>query len=229
MATPAREPSPSLIGRLLEHTWQVEPALRETLTSIPAGARICDLGAGGRRVRPDVIAVDVAAGPGVDVVADIHHVPLPDASFDLVICTGTLNLCRSPEQVLAEIHRLLVPGGLLHLEVGMFQPYNPEPEDYWRWTRAGLRLLHQRAGFEEVRSGAHIGPMSALASSAIYVTSSLFAGPSLPMKAARGAAHAVFGPVKYLDRLIPKERRENGPLAYGLFYVARKPERPAGA
>lgn len=223
MADPStREPHKNPIKRLMETTWQVTRPLAETLAETPEGARICDVGAGGRRVRPDAVCVDITAGPNVDVVADSHDLPLESGTFDLVICTGTLNLCRDPAKVLSELQRILRPGGRIHLEVGMFQPYNPEPEDYWRFTVPGLRLLHERAGFEEVRSGAHIGPMSALATSGAYLAGRVFEGPGVAMKAVRGASHLVFGPLKYLDALLGPERLAKTPFAYGIYYVGEK-------
>lgn len=181
------------------------------------------MGAGGRRVREGALTVDIAPGPNVDVVADSHDLPLEDGRFDLVICTGTLNLCRRPERVLSELFRILAPGGRIHLEVGMFQPYNPEPEDYWRWTLPGLRLLHERVGFQHLRSGAHIGPMSALATSGMYLVGRVFDGPGLGEKAARAASHALLGPIKYIDGLISEEKLRTGPFAYGIYYVGCKP------
>lgn len=224
MADPrTREPHRNPLRRLLEPTWQRTRPLQETLAETAASARICDVGAGGRRVRPDAVCVDIQPGENVDVVADSHDLPLPDGEFDLVICTGTLNLCEDPAKVVSEFLRILKPGGLLHLEVGMFQPYNPEPEDYWRWTQPGLRLLHERVGFEHVRSGAHIGPMSALATSGMYLVGRVFSGPNLFAKALRGASHAVLGPVKYVDGLISDEVIGQTPFAYGIYFVGRKP------
>lgn len=223
MADPnTREPHKNPLLRVLEPTYQVEKPLQATLSGLPAGASVCDIGAGGRRVRPDAVCVDIAPGPNVDVVADSHDLPLEDGRFDLVICTGTLNLCREPDRVLSEIARVLKPGGLVHLEVGMFQPYNPEPEDYWRWTLPGLRLLHDRCGFDEVRSGAHIGPMSALAASGTYLVGRLFEGPGPVNKVARVASHALLGPMKYLDAFISEDKRARTPFAYGNYFVGRK-------
>ena len=42
--------------------------LSRTLAILPPGAKICDVGAGGRRITDDVVAVDFVAAPGVDVV-----------------------------------------------------------------------------------------------------------------------------------------------------------------
>ncbi len=217
-----REPSENFVKRLLEPTWQVSPQIQKTLAEIHPSGKICDLGAGGRKLRPGVVCVDLAPGPGVDIVADIHEVPLPDQEFELVICTGTLNLCERPKQVLSECFRLLKPGGLFHLEVGMFQPYNPEPEDYWRWTLAGLRKIHSEVGFEEHRAGPHIGPMAALSCAAIYVTGRVFDGGGVN-RLLRGASHAVFGPMKYLDGLLSQDTLDKTPFAYGNYYVGRRP------
>lgn len=217
--TPAQD---SLLGKLTSLTWQRDPQVRHTLAEVPEGGRICDLGAGGRRVRPEAVCVDLAPGPNVDLVADAHELPFPEAHFDLVLCTGTLNLCREPERVLAECARVTAQGGLLHLEVGLFQPYNPEPEDYFRWTLAGLRLIADRAGYDQVRAGSLIGPMSAFTNSATHLAGHLFAGKSPTRRAARALSHLVFGPLKYLDALIPEAQFHDTPVAYGLFFVGKK-------
>lgn len=210
------------LPELLRPTWQVNPQLERTLEGLGPSARIADVGAGGRRVRPDALCVDVAAGPGVDLVADAHALPLPDASFDLAICTGTLNLCRNPRQVLTELHRILAPGGLLHLEVGMFQPYNPEPEDYWRFTRAGLEAITGDAGFTRVRAGVHMGPFSAFSNNAVMLASKVAEGPGLPRRLVRGGTQVALFWLKYLDHLLPADVLDDAPFAYGLYFVGRK-------
>lgn len=45
------------------------------------------------------------------VQSDIEDVPLPDASADVVISNGSVNLSARKSRVLAEAHRLLEPGG----------------------------------------------------------------------------------------------------------------------
>jgi len=212
----------SLVGRLLEPTWQVAPQLERTIALLAPGARICDLGAGGRRVRPGVVTVDLVAGPDTDIVADLHALPLPERSFDLVVCTGTLNLCVDPKRVLSEAFRILSPGGLLHLETAMFQPYTPEPADYWRWTQAGVARICAEAGFVEERAGSHIGPFTALASSALALTGAVFQGRGVMKKAARATSHAMFGPLKYLDALLSEDVMSRSPFSYGLYYVGRR-------
>ena len=56
--------------------------------------------------------VDIRQGAGEDI-------PFPDGSFDTVVCTYTLCSVDDPARVMAEMHRVLAPGGqLLFLEHG---------------------------------------------------------------------------------------------------------------
>jgi SAM-dependent methyltransferase len=104
------------------------------------GARIVDIGSGGgtdlllaaRHVGPAgrAIGVDMTADmrdraragarqiglAQVDVLdGDATNLPLGDASVDVVISNGVLNLVPEKERAFAEIARVLVPGGRLQI------------------------------------------------------------------------------------------------------------------
>jgi ubiquinone/menaquinone biosynthesis C-methylase UbiE len=49
------------------------------------------------------------------VQAEIEKLPLPDSSVDVVISNGVLNLCPAKAGVLAEVFRVLHPGGRLQM------------------------------------------------------------------------------------------------------------------
>ena len=49
------------------------------------------------------------------VEGDATSLPLPDASVDVVISNGVLNLVPEKEKAFADIVRILRPGGRLHL------------------------------------------------------------------------------------------------------------------
>ncbi|ARF79268.1 class I SAM-dependent methyltransferase [Kitasatospora aureofaciens] len=96
---------------------------------LPTGGTVLELGAGPgavtRRLRAALpadtalIAADIdgellahAAGPGVTLlVADGAELPLPDASVDFVLLRYVLQHVPDPVAVLAEVRRVLRPGG----------------------------------------------------------------------------------------------------------------------
>ncbi len=107
------------------------------LARVVAGERVLDLGSGSGM---DVFAAAVQAGPGGSVVgvditpeqlakaqrlrrdehvtfqrARIEELPFDDASFDVVISNGVVNLSADKPAVFAEAARVLRPGGRLAL------------------------------------------------------------------------------------------------------------------
>jgi ubiquinone/menaquinone biosynthesis C-methylase UbiE len=47
--------------------------------------------------------------------AYLEELPLPDASADVVISNGVINLCPDKAAVLDEAHRVLMPGGRMQI------------------------------------------------------------------------------------------------------------------
>jgi SAM-dependent methyltransferase len=182
-------------------------------------AAILDVGAGGRRIAPQVKTLDFIAGPNVDYVGDIHHIPLPDNSFDCVFCTGTLEHVRDPWTAVAEIHRITKPGGLVHIDVPFMQAYHADPTDYWRFTIDGLKLLCGR--FEEVASGVHIGPTCAVVWTVREWANSLSSNRWLSNLFLIPAALAT-APLKYLDYLLIRAKRAHH-VASAVYFRGRKP------
>ncbi len=86
------------------------------------------------------LAVDLRQTPLVNVVARGEQIPLASERFDLVICTQMLEYIPEPAVVIAEIHRVLRPGGCLFLSVPAASVRDAE-EDAWRFLPAALRQL----------------------------------------------------------------------------------------
>lgn len=88
------------------------------------------------------------ANPHLDLVADLNQLfPLPDASFDTVLCSDVLEHIAEPSPFLRETARVLKPGGTLLLMVPFFYWLHEQPHDYYRYTEFALRRLCERAGF----------------------------------------------------------------------------------
>jgi SAM-dependent methyltransferase len=88
------------------------------------------------------MAVDLRRTPLVDAVARGEQLPLGNARFDLVICTQMLEYAPQPSLVVAEIYRVLKPGGKLLLSVSSAAP--DVGEESWRLLPTGLRSLLAR-------------------------------------------------------------------------------------
>jgi len=97
------------------------------------------------------LAVDLRQTPLVHVIARGEHLPLKENHFDLVLCTQVLEYVPELRQMLAEIHRVLKPGGRLLLSVPAMFPADSE-QDLWRFTPGSLRLLLSAFRNVEIRA-----------------------------------------------------------------------------
>ncbi|WGX94736.1 class I SAM-dependent methyltransferase [Nocardioides sp. L-11A] len=90
-------------------------------------------------------------GGDVDVVGDLESgLTIPGGAFDGVLCTEVIEHTATPGRALAEIRRLLRPGGSLALTVPFVVPLHEEPFDFWRPTSHGLHRTLDHAGFTSI-------------------------------------------------------------------------------
>jgi arsenite methyltransferase len=123
-----------------------------TMGRLTEGERVLDLGSGAgtdslvaaQMVGPEgsVTGIDMtpemlgkargaAAALGVGnvefVEGEAEHLPFPDASFDVVISNGVIDLIPDKDAVFAELHRVLVPGGRIQIaDVTIQNPVSAE-------------------------------------------------------------------------------------------------------
>jgi GT2 family glycosyltransferase len=100
---------------------------------------VLNLSAGGSRESFDhVIEVEYAFFRHTDVVADAHHLPFDDQSFDAVIVMNAFEHYREPRQVAGELYRILKPGGRIHIRTAFLQPLHEKPLHFYNATRYGV-------------------------------------------------------------------------------------------
>ncbi|HEY9535726.1 MAG TPA: class I SAM-dependent methyltransferase [Mucilaginibacter sp.] len=119
----------------------------EELTADNKNFVLIDFGCGDMPYKPVIephvgkyLGVDLEMNPKAD-----HHIDfdskttLPDNYADIILSNQVLEHVDSPEGYLQEAWRLLKPGGSMILTTHGYCLYHPTPNDYWRWTGAGLR------------------------------------------------------------------------------------------
>jgi SAM-dependent methyltransferase len=126
----------------------------------PPGSRVLDVGAGNAPYRElfghvEYRTTDWAASPHedaqqVDIVAAADDLPLPDGSFDAVLCTQVLEHVPEPRRVLAELARVLQPGGRLYVTAPLVWELHELPHDFYRYTGPGLEHLLAATGFADI-------------------------------------------------------------------------------
>ena len=79
-------------------TYQCSPRCQHLVASAETASIIFDLGAGGRRVAPNVTTIDVQPFPDTDVVASVYQLPIRNESSDLVFATGLLEHLEDERQ-----------------------------------------------------------------------------------------------------------------------------------
>jgi SAM-dependent methyltransferase len=124
---------------------------------LPAGSLVLDAGAGNQIYRPrfaahryeaaDFEKVDKAYAPST-YVCDLSAIPVEDGRFDAVVFSQVMEHLPEPSAVLAELRRVLKPGGLLFYSAPLLYEEHEVPYDFYRYTQFGVRHLMGRAGFE---------------------------------------------------------------------------------
>jgi ubiquinone/menaquinone biosynthesis C-methylase UbiE len=167
-----------------------------------------------RRTR--VVGFDIYASPLVQFIGDAHQIPLTDQSIDAVLVQAVLEHVVDPAQVVAEIHRVLRPDGLVYAETPFLQQVHAGPYDFTRYTSSGHRYLFR--AFEEVAAGPVAGPGAQMLTSVDHLVRGL-----LRSELAGKLARVLFFWLRYLDRLVPTAFAMDNASAY--YFLGRRSER----
>lgn len=118
--------------------------LDKFLSEYATDKRTLDIGSGGSsydRFFPNRITIDIDPSRKPDIVADAHKLPFDNEEFESILCTEVLEHIHTPETAIAEMGRVLKKDGLLILTTRFIFPIHDAPNDYYRFTKYGLRHL----------------------------------------------------------------------------------------
>jgi SAM-dependent methyltransferase len=147
------------------------------------GARCLEVGCGGGRLLERALAADAASAAGLDHSPDIlalcrernreavergalelklgdaAQLPWPDGAFTVVLSANTFFFLQKPELVLAELHRVVSPGGRVVIGTVPGPLPTPSLRNWWVWVWGSrmhvyddesMRSMLDAAGFAEV-------------------------------------------------------------------------------
>lgn len=170
----------------------------EQARQLPPGSVVLDVGAGSCPYR-DLFAHCVyktqdfatlhsqqlrggSYGP-IDYVGDAAEIPVPDDSFDAVLCTEVLEHHAQPMELVNELGRILKPGGRLLLSAPLGSGIHQEPYHYYGgFTPYWYRAFLPKAGLGDITVSANAGSFKFFAQEAIrFLRMSRPFGPTLPV------------------------------------------------
>lgn len=87
--------------------------------------------------------VDFRAGPGVDLVANVEELPMPDASVGTVLAFSVFEHVKHFWKGFEEVRRVLRPDGVFLVCCPFYFHVHAYPSDYWRFTPEAFDSLLQ--------------------------------------------------------------------------------------
>jgi SAM-dependent methyltransferase len=174
---PEGEIGRTLADSMSERNWSVYEAAFKRL-GVQAGERLFEVGFGNGKLAPRLLALArgvtytgidfsetmvgeaeafnrglIEAGRAAFRFASVEEIPFAAGSFDRALTVNTIYFWPEPVRALAEIRRVLRPGGLLLVSVGNPEQMQRDPvhsHGFRLYGQARLQELHENAGFHDV-------------------------------------------------------------------------------
>jgi SAM-dependent methyltransferase len=181
---------------------------------------VVDLGAGTRSYDNKVVCVDGYGYETVHLVADLSALPFADASIDGIISEAVLEHVPDPYAHVAEMLRVLKPGGKVLCCFPFMAAFHASPHDYTRLTRPGLERLFSKFEVEDVLIAG--GPTSGLLWTFQEWLAMVGSFGSERLYRLLVPVTWVLSPLKYLDVLLIRHPAAHV-IASSLTVLAKKP------
>jgi SAM-dependent methyltransferase len=121
--------------------------------SIRCHGKLVDIGCGSKpyikyfKDIDEYIGVDLKSHEA-DIVANAKSLPIESNSIDAVLCNQVIEHDSEPIKIIAEINRILKKDGILILSAPQMGRLHGEPNDYYRFTKWGLKYLLEKSGMK---------------------------------------------------------------------------------
>jgi len=201
--------------------------LESFLKRYTTSKKVLDIGSGGSsydKFFPNRLSMDIDLNRKPDIVADAHHLPFKDGEFEVILSTETLEHVKDPFQVEREIRRVTASGGVLILSTRFVFPIHDLPNDYWRFSKYGLRELFKEWDIVEIEAETkNFSTIGALLQRICFQSELRF---NKPMKLILFFIAWIFSKIDGLTRRefgnIKKSVSENEIMSTGYYIVCKK-------
>jgi len=187
---------------------------------------VADLGCGTNAYDESVVCVDGVGYPNVHIVANLECLPFQNDSLAGIVSVAVLEHARNPAAQVAEMRRVLEPGGRVLCFVPFIQGFHASPHDYQRYTKEGLRQLF--AEFEILNVAVGAGPTSGLVWILQEWLALVLSFGSVRLYRLLVPCTWVLSPLKFLDVLLSRHPAATV-IASGHIIEARKANASAGS
>jgi len=205
---------------LKNQAWRIR---RQNIHLLDEVELVLDVGSGNRPISrfKKLIRMDFDPAYTVDVCADAHYMPFASNKFDLVWMGGVLEHIRDPKTVIKNIYRILKDEKYIYIEIPFFQRMHGAPNDFQRFTIAGLEELCSQ--FTRIKSGIICGPSSAF--SHILRTYLALCLSFNNKNLYHFFYYYILGwftfPIKYLDIILSKYKNADI-ISFAFYYLGKK-------
>jgi SAM-dependent methyltransferase len=188
----------------------------------PGDGRILNLGSGVHKLyrNPALVNFDIAPHENADVAGDGERLPFRDGVFDGALLDAVIEHLARPQVVVAEVRRVLKPGGVVLAQVPFLYPFHAAPHDYQRFTPAGLRMLFEE--FDTLEAGTDRRPGRALLE-VVTAWAAGFSDDRTRSYLLRWASAWLWLPVKFLDPWLARKSRAEYVAASSSILARKRP------
>jgi SAM-dependent methyltransferase len=151
---------------------------------------------------PDAFTVTKRPDAPADMHVDLYYrdlAKIDSDSYPVVLCTGLLEHVPDPDRLIADLHRILKPGGRLILSASAVFSFHECPDNFFHFTPYGMRhLLRNFSKIEMIRGSSQPFETIAILIQRIHLQSEIF-----PL--ARPFIELLFHSIRFLDLFVVRQ------------------------